>query len=79
MKSGYSVELDNFAGSGCLRKCELLPTICLLFVFTFVITFFFPFFQFLLFYRSDFIFLKIQFFSSEARLPSLNHHSQNKI
>ena len=58
MKSGYSVELDNF-GSGCLRKCELLPAICLLFLFTFVITFLFPFFQFLLFYRSDFIFLKI--------------------
>ena len=58
MKSGYSVEIDNF-GSGCLRKCELLPAICLLFLFTFVITFLFPFFQFLLFYRSDFIFLKI--------------------
>ena len=58
MKSGYSVELDNF-GSGCLRKCELLPAICFLFLFTFVITFLFPFFQFLLFYRSDFIFLKI--------------------
>ena len=58
MKSGYSVELDNF-GSGCLQKCELLPAICLLFLFTFVITFLFPFFQFLLFYRSDFIFLKI--------------------
>ena len=58
MKSGYSVELDNF-GSGCLRKCELLPAICLLFLFTFVITFLFPFFQFLLFYRNDFIFLKI--------------------
>ena len=58
MKSGYSVEIDNF-GSGCLRKCELLPAICFLFLFTFVITFLFPFFQFLLFYRSDFIFLKI--------------------
>ena len=58
MKSGYSVELDNF-GSGCLRKCELLPAICFLFLFTFVITFLFPFFQFLLFYRSDLIFLKI--------------------
>ena len=58
MKSGYSVELDNF-GSGCLRKCELLPAICFLFLFTFVITFLFPLFQFLLFYRSDFIFLKI--------------------
>ena len=58
MKSGYSVELDNF-GSSCLRKCELLPAICFLFLFTFVITFLFPFFQFLLFYRSDFIFLKI--------------------
>ena len=58
MKSGYSVEIDNF-GSGCLRKCELLPAICLLFLFTFVITFLFPFFQFLLFYLSDFIFLKI--------------------
>ena len=58
MKSGYSVEIDNF-GSGCLRKCELLPAIYLLFLFTFVITFLFPFFQFLLFYRSDFIFLKI--------------------
>ena len=58
MKSGYSVELGNFR-CGCLRKCELLPAICLLFLFTFVITFLFPFFQFLLFYRSDFIFLKI--------------------
>ena len=58
MKSGNSVEIDNF-GSGCLRKCELLPAICFLFLFTFVITFLFPFFQFLLFYRSDFIFLKI--------------------
>ena len=58
MKSGYGVELDNFR-CGCLRKCELLPAICLLFLFTFVITFLFPFFQFLLFYRSDFIFLKI--------------------
>ena len=60
MKSGYSVELDNFR-SGCLRKSELLPVICLLFLFTFVITLLFPFFQFLLFYRSDFIFLKILF------------------
>ena len=58
MKSGYSVELDNF-GSGCLQKCELLPAICFLFLFTFVITFLFPFFQLLLFYLSDFIFLKI--------------------
>ena len=58
MKSSYSVELDNFR-SGCFRKSELLPAICLLFLFTFVITFLFPFFQFLLFYRSDFIFLKI--------------------
>ena len=58
MKSGNSVEINNF-GSGCLRKCELLPAICLLFLFTFVITFLFPFFQFLLFYRSDFIFVKI--------------------
>ena len=58
MKSGYSVEIDNF-GSGCLRKRELLPAICLLFLFTFVITFLFPFFQFLLFYGSDFVFLKI--------------------
>ena len=58
MKSGYSVELDNF-GSGCLQKCGLLPATCLLFLFTFVITFLFPFFQFLLFYLSDFIFLKI--------------------
>ena len=58
MKSGYSVELDNF-GSSCLRKCELLPTICLLFLFTFIITFLFPFFQLLLFYRSGFKFLKI--------------------
>ena len=60
MKSGYSVELDNFR-CGCLRKFELLPAICFLFLFTFVITFLFPFFQFLLFYRSDFIFLKILF------------------
>ena len=58
MKSGYSVELGNFR-SGCLQKCELLPAICFLFLFTFVITFLFPFFQLLLFYRSDFIFLKI--------------------
>ena len=58
MKSGYSVQLDNF-GSGCLRNRELLPAIFLLFLFTFVITFLFPFFQLLLFYRSDFIFLKI--------------------
>ena len=58
MKSGYSVELDNFR-SGCLQKFELLPAICFLFLFTFVITFLFPFFQLLLFYRSDFIFLKI--------------------
>ena len=58
MKSGNSVEIDNF-GSGYLRKCELLPAICFFFLVTFVITFLFPFFQFLLFYRSDFIFLKI--------------------
>ena len=58
MKSGYSVELHNFRCGG-LRKCELLPAICFLFLFTFVITFLFPFFQFLLFYLSDFIFLKI--------------------
>ena len=60
MKSGYSVELDNFR-CGCLRKCELLPVICFLFLFTFVITFLFPFFQSLLFYRSNLIFLKILF------------------
>ena len=47
VKSGYSVELDNF-GSGCLRTCH------------FVITFLFPFFQLLLFYFSNFIFLKIR-------------------
>ena len=58
MKSSYSVELDNFR-SGCFRKSELLPAICLLFLFTFVITFLFFFLQLLLFYRSDFIFLKI--------------------
>ena len=36
-------------------SCNLFPY----FIFTFVITFLFPFFQLLLFYRSDLIFLKI--------------------
>ena len=71
MKSGYSVELGNFR-SGCLRKCELLPAIFLLFLFTFVITFLFRFFQFLLFYRGDFMFLKILFlWSAPAQSKSL--------
>ena len=53
-----ALNLITFVAVVC-KKCELLPAICFFFLVTFVITFLFPFFQFLLFYRSDFIFLKI--------------------